>query len=95
MKRTQLAAILRSVDRFAAGDVAIGSLLLTMERLSSLFVVEPWHGEFGAAFTELEDRYSRAVAEGEPLPTAADEQIARVLGQVGETVRSYSHELEQ
>ena len=95
MKRKQLAAILRSVDRFAGGEVAIGALLLTMKSLSRLFVVEPWRGQFGAAFTELEDRYSRAVAQGNPLPTAADGNIARVLDQVGETVRSYSNALER
>jgi hypothetical protein len=94
MKRGQLAALLRSVDRFAAGDVAIGSLLHVMTGLSSLFVGEPWQREFGAAFSALEDRYALAAGRGKPLPTAADDEVAGVLGRLGQLVRSYMLELE-
>jgi hypothetical protein len=69
--------------------------MLTMKGLSSLFVAEPWHREFGAAFSALDERYALATGRGEPLPTAADDEIARVLSRLGQTVRSYSEQLEQ
>jgi hypothetical protein len=93
-KKAKVAGLLRAVDRFAAGNVAIGGLLLPMESVMPSLTDQPWQHGFGTAFSELKDRYDNASSRSAPPPTMADGDVAAVVGRLHQLLRSYLVELQ-
>lgn len=92
-KKAKVASLLRAIDRILEGDMAIGGLLLSLERLMPSLPDEPWHRELATDLAELKDRYDAPPANRGP-PTTEHGDVTAVIGRLHQHLRSYLAELQ-
>jgi hypothetical protein len=90
MQRTQsqAAALLRSLDRFASGALALGGLLLTVEGLTPDVADEAWRQSYAAAVSELKVSYDSPSEPGGLPPTMANDEVAETVARIRRLLES-------